>query len=263
MPLDNDLAKIKHSLALARQVVSSFTSGRIKAELKAGGDPVTAADVELDKVLRETLVDADDGWLSEETVDNLSRLKKRRVWIVDPLDGTREFVEGIDQWCISVALAVDGQVTAAGICNPAADQLFLGSTQTGVTLNDQPVTTSTHAALAGARILASRTEVGRGLWERFADSDFTVVPVGSVAYKLALVAAGLADATFTLVPKNEWDIAAGTFLVTAAGGKVVDTQGRTLTFNRPRTLREGLVAAGPKLFGPLTEMLGITPHTHD
>ncbi len=263
MSSDNDLAKIEHALALARGVVSTFTSGRIKAELKAGSDPVTAADIELDKVLRETLADADDGWLSEETADDLSRLKKRRVWIVDPLDGTREFVEGIDEWCISVALVFDGEVITAGICNPATDQLFLGSRQTGVTLNGRPVTTSTHATLAGARILASRTEVAKGLWERFEGCGFTVVGVGSVAYKLALVSAGLADATFTLVPKNEWDIAAGTFLVTAAGGRVVDTQGRTLTFNRPRTLREGLVAAGPGLFGPLTEMLGITPHTHD
>jgi len=263
MSLDNDLAKIEHALALASGVVSTFTSGHIKAELKAGSDPVTAADIELDKVLRETLVDADDGWLSEETADDLSRLKKRRVWIVDPLDGTREFVDGIDEWCISVALVFDGEVIAAGICNPATDQLFLGSLQTGVTLNGQSVATSTHATLAGARILASRTEVGKGLWERFADSEFTIVPVGSVAYKLALVSAGLADATFTLVPKNEWDIAAGAFLVTAAGGRVIDTQGRSLTFNRPRTLREGLVAAGPRLFGPLTEMLGITPQPHD
>ncbi|HIJ70050.1 MAG TPA: 3'(2'),5'-bisphosphate nucleotidase CysQ [Planctomycetes bacterium] len=259
MSSDKDLAKIEHALELARTVVGTFTSGRIRAELKTGGDPVTAADIELDRLLRETLVDADDGWLSEETADDLGRLKKRRVWIVDPLDGTREFIEGIDQWCISVALAVDGHVTAAGICNPAADRLFLGSRRTGVTFNGRPVTTSNHSALAGARILASRTEVGRGLWERFADSEFTVVPVGSVAYKLALVAAGLADATFTLVPKNEWDIAAGTFLVTAAGGKVSDTQGACLIFNRRQTRLKGLVAAGPRLFGPLTEMLGIEP----
>jgi myo-inositol-1(or 4)-monophosphatase len=251
--------KIEHALTLARKVVSNFTSGRIKAELKAGGDPVTAADVELDKVLREILVDSDDGWLSEETADDLSRLEKRRVWIVDPLDGTREFVDGIDQWCISVALTVDGQVTAAGICNPAADQLFLGSRQTGVTLNGQPVTTSTHPILAGAKILASRTEVAKGLWRRFDGSSFKVIPVGSVAYKLALVSAGLADATFTLVPKNEWDIAAGTFLVNAAGGRVTDTQGAPLIFNRHRTLLDGLVAAGSMLFGPLSEMLKITP----
>jgi myo-inositol-1(or 4)-monophosphatase len=263
MSSDNDLAKIEHALALARGVVSTFTSGRIKAELKAGSDPVTAADIELDKVLRETLVDADDGWLSEETADDLTRLKKRRVWIVDPLDGTREFVDGIDEWCISVALVFDGKVIAAGICNPATDQLFLASRQTGVTLNGRPAATSTCATLAGARILASRTEVGKGLWKHFADSEFTIVPVGSVAYKLALVAAGLADATFTLVPKNEWDIAAGTFLVTAAGGKVIDTQGHPLIFNRRRTLLEGLVAAGSGLFGPLTEMLGITPQLHN
>jgi len=141
-------------------------------------------------------------WNDNCTHEILSRLKKRRVWVVDPLDGTREFVDGIDEWCISVALVFDGEVIAAGICNPATDQL-------------------------------------------------------------ALVSAGLADATFTLVPKNEWDIAAGPFLVNIAGGRVADKQGRTLTFNRPRTLREGLVAAGPGLFGPLTEMLGITPQPHD
>jgi len=263
MSTDNDLGKIEHALTLARSAVSTFTSGRIEAELKAGGDPVTAADIELDRVLRETLADDDDGWLSEETVDSLTRLKKRRVWIVDPLDGTREFVDGIDEWCISVALVFDGEVIAAGICNPATDQFFLGSRQTGVILNGRSVATSTHATLSGARILASRTEVGKGLWKRFADSEFTIVPVGSVAYKLALVAAGLADATFTLVPKNEWDIAAGTFLVAAGGGKVIDTQGRPLIFNRRRTLLDGLIAAGPKLFDPLTQMLEIIPKTPD
>ncbi|MHC5060396.1 MAG: 3'(2'),5'-bisphosphate nucleotidase CysQ [Planctomycetota bacterium] len=263
MSSNNDLDKIQHALALARSVAKSFTSGRIKADLKAGGDPVTAADIELDKVLRETLVSEDDGWLSEETVDDLARLKKRRVWIVDPLDGTREFVDGIDEWCISVGLAFDGEIIAAGICNPATNQLFLGSRQTGVTLNGRPVTASNRNSLAGAKILASRTEVGKGLWKPFEGSGLNVVGVGSVAYKLALVSAGLADATFTLVPKNEWDIAAGTFLVAAAGGKVVDKQGRKLTFNRPRTLLEGLVAAGPQLFDPLTSMLGITPQVQD
>ncbi|MCK4959592.1 MAG: 3'(2'),5'-bisphosphate nucleotidase CysQ, partial [Planctomycetes bacterium] len=103
MSLEQDLAKIEYALGLAREKAETFSSGRIAAELKAGGDPVTAADIEINSVLQEALVEDDDGWLSEETVDDLVRLKKHRVWIVDPVDGTREFVAGIDEWCISVA----------------------------------------------------------------------------------------------------------------------------------------------------------------
>lgn len=257
MSTDTDLAKIEKALHIARETAKQFTSGRIKAERKAGGDPVTEADIALDKVLRETLVQAGDGWLSEETLDDPVRLQKQRVWIVDPLDGTREFVEGIDEWCISVALAVDGQVVAGGICNPATDEIFLGSRQTPTTLNGKKVSVSQRADLQGATVLASRSEVKRGEWDRFMDGPLSVIPKGSVAYKLARVAAGLEDATFTLVPKNEWDIAAGIALVEATGGKVVDKQGRPFTFNNRKTLVTGMIACGPNMFDNLTTLLEI------
>lgn len=251
MPYHDDLARIRQALILAKQTVSRFTSGRIKAELKAGGDPVTQADIELDKVLRRELVKDDDGWLCEETIDDRSRLDKQRVWIVDPIDGTREFVEGIPEWCISVGLSVDGKMVAAGICNPDADELYLGTREDGVTLNGRPVKVSGTEQLQGAKVLASRSEVKRGEWTRFSDGMLDIVPMGSVAYKLARVSAGLADATFTLVPKNEWDVAAGTLLVEAAGGKVLEKNGDTLTFNRPDTLLTGLIASGASLFDKL------------
>ncbi len=257
MSIEQDLVKISHALELARETVSKYTSGKIEATLKDGGDPVTEADIELDKVLREALLEEGEGWLSEETVDSPERLNKKRVWIVDPIDGTREFVKGIDEWCISIGLVEDGKPIAGGICNPAADELFLGSIETGVTLNGKKVSTSKKKDLKGATVLASRSEVGRGEWDSFIDGTMEIIPTGSVAYKLARVAAGLDDITFTLVPKNEWDIAAGVALVIAAGGKLIEKEKAPLIFNRPKTLISGLIASGPNLFEPLLKKIGI------
>ncbi len=258
--IDADLAHIREALTAARRAVAAYTPGRIDSVKKAGGDPVTEADIALDEVLKEMLLGPDEGWLSEETVDDHGRLDKRRVWIVDSIDGTREFIQGIPEWCISVGLSIDGQPTAAGICNPAADQLFLGAAGAGVTLNGQPVTISPKQELAGARILASRSEIRKGLWQRFDNEPMDVVPCGSVAYKLACVAAGLADATLTLVPKNEWDVAAGVCLVHTAGGHTQDLNGYRRRFNQPNPLLNSL-AAGPKsLVETITRPLLRPPH---
>jgi myo-inositol-1(or 4)-monophosphatase len=257
MSIEQDLAKISGALELARETVSKYTSGKIEATLKDGGDPVTEADIELDKVLREALLEEGEGWLSEETVDSPERLSKKRVWIVDPIDGTREFVKGIPEWCISIGLVEDGKPIAGGICNPASDELFLGSVETGVTLNGKKVSTSKKQDLKGATVLASRSEVARGEWDSFIDGTMEIIPTGSVAYKLARVAAGLDDITFTLVPKNEWDIAAGVALVIAGGGKLIEKEKAPLVFNRPKTLISGLIASGPNLFEALLEKIGI------
>ncbi len=257
MDIERDLQRIEQALALARKAVAKYTPGRIDADRKAGGDPVTAADLELDEVLKQTLCIDDDGWLSEETRDNPARRGKHRVWIVDPIDGTKEFIQGIPEWCISVGLAVDGKVVAGGICNPQADQLIIGAAGAGVTMNGIPVRTTDKDTLEGATVLASRSEIKRGEWDRFMDGPLKVVPSGSVAYKLAAIAAGLADSTFTLVPKNEWDIAAGVALIEAAGGRTMEKQGGPLTFNNPNTLITGMIAAGANLFEPLRQYLGL------
>lgn len=255
MSIEQDLERIAAALRAACVCVSSFTPGRIVSEKKAGGDPVTQADLALDKILKESLLQPDEGWLSEETADNPERLSRRRVWIVDPIDGTREFIDGIPEWCISVALAVDGVPVAGGICNPAADQLFLGGAGFGVTLNGHSVSVSPHEGLAGARILASRSEIRKGLWNRFEDGPFEVVPCGSVAYKLACVAGGLAEATMTLVPKNEWDIAAGVCLVQAAGGQTEELSGKQRRFNQSNPLLNGLLAGPEVLLDELKQCL--------
>ena len=174
----------------ARQIFTRFTPGEIEAEYKAGLDPVTEADKAVDAALRKELLRPGEGWLSEESVDDLSRLERDRVWIVDPLDGTREFVAGIPEFCVSVALVDRGIPTVAGIYNPATQETFLGSMESGLTYNGQPVQSSRRPKLEGATILASRSEIKRGEWKRFDNAPFKVEPMGSVAYKLALVAAG-------------------------------------------------------------------------
>ena len=254
------LERIQSALEAARKVFRQFTPGKIDAEYKSGHDPVTEADRALDSVLREKLLRPGEGWLSEESADDLSRLERERVWVVDPLDGTREFVEGIPEFCVSIALVERGQPVAGGICNPATNEIFLGAKDCGVTYNREPVNISQKKSLQDAVVLASRSETRRGEWEQFQNAPFKFQPTGSVAYKLARVSAGLADATFTLKPKHEWDIAAGAALILAAGG-YVRTLSSALVLNRENVLIDGLIACGPNLKSELTEFLANYIHT--
>ena len=249
------LGRIQEALNIAVSVLSSYAPGTVRAHWSSSRGPVTEADLAVNRVLRQVLVRDGEGWLSEESVDDLRRLKKHRVWVVDPLDGTREFVAGVPEWCVSIGLVEDGRAIAGGVCNPATGETFLGSLAAGLTYNGSRAWASRKRSLAGAVVLASRTEVKRGEWECFRDGRFVIRPVGSVAYKLALVAAGLAGATWTLTPKNEWDVAAGGALVEAAGGFVRSLANSPLTFNNETTTISGLLAGGPHLRQQLTSLL--------
>lgn len=249
--------RIEAALDAASQALRQFTAGSVEVQYKSGSDPVTAADHAVNDAIRSLLVRDDEGWFSEETFDDLKRLDIARLWVVDPVDGTREFVQGIPEWCVSIALIENGRAIAGGIRNPATNETFLGSASTGVTYNGQPCRATRRSDLAGAEVLASRSEVNRGEWERFRQSDFEVRPMGSVAYKMARVAAGLADATWTLVNKNEWDVAAGTALVEAAGGIVRTLEDTPISFNTRSPLLSGLVASGAQLYHPIKSLLGL------
>jgi myo-inositol-1(or 4)-monophosphatase len=249
------LQRIHEALEAARQVLSRYTAGAIEAEYKVGHDPVTEADRAVDTVLRKSLLREGEGWLSEESVDDLTRLDKSRVWVVDPLDGTREFVAGIPEFCVSVAMVEEGLPIAGGICNPATNEIILGSRESGITYNGSAARPSQRTTLEGAVVLASRSEVKRGEWEPFQSSPLTIRPMGSVAYKLALVAAGKADVTFTLTPKHEWDVAAGAALVLSAGGHVQTLENTELRCNNKNPLLSGLIACGPFLRQELLTVL--------
>jgi myo-inositol-1(or 4)-monophosphatase len=251
----DDLARIHAALDRAADVLAAV-GGPARVERKKGGSPVTAADRAVDRALRDALPRDGEGWLSEESADDPARLACRRVWIVDPIDGTQEYVDGVPEWCVSVALAVDGETVAGGILNPAARERIVGAVGSGVERNGTAVRVTGRAELAGAVVLASRTETRRGDWERHRGAPFEFRPTGSVAYKLARVAAGLADATWSQVRKNEWDVAAGVALVRAAGGSVRSLGAEPLAFNRADPRVPGLLASGPGLMEPIVRYLG-------
>jgi myo-inositol-1(or 4)-monophosphatase len=238
------LLRIEEALEAAVESIRPLLLAKIDTEYKPGNQVVTAADREANRVLRNILVRSNEGWLSEESTDDFTRLQKRRVWIVDPLDGTREFVAGIPEWSISVGLIEDGKPIAGGVCNPATRETFIGSMAAGVFYNGKSCRPTGKTTLSSAQILVSRSEFEAGEWECIGDSPFTVKPIGSIAYKLALVAAGRADATLTLRPKHEWDVAGGVALVRAAGGHVRQLSKQRLVFNQRLPLFPNLIASG-------------------
>ncbi|MGF1668125.1 MAG: 3'(2'),5'-bisphosphate nucleotidase CysQ [Acidimicrobiia bacterium] len=250
----DDLSRISDALAKAGTALERFTAGDVKATAKSGGDPVTEADLLIDAIMKGALLDEGEGWLSEETADDTGRLERSRVWVVDPLDGTREFVEGIPEWCVSIGLVENGEPVAGGVLAPGPDHLILGAVGHGVTLNGSPVGVTSTAEIDGALVLASRSEVKRGEWDRFFRTPVSVRNMGSVAYKLGLVAAGLADATWTLVPKNEWDVVGGAALVVAGGGQVRFLDGSQPQFNRPDPLLTGFLATNGMLMDAVQEI---------
>ena len=246
--MERDLETARAAARAAGQVLLRYYGSAYRVTEKSADNPVTAADLEANEILKKTILGAfpADGWLSEETVDSEERLGCRRVWIVDPLDGTKEFISEIPEFCVCIALVEDGTPRVAVEYNPVRDELFTACKAGGAFLNGAPIRVSSQVDLRHASVLASRSEEARGEWEPYR-SRMRVELSGSVAYKFALVASGRHDATFTLTPKNEWDVCAGTLLVTEAGGMVTDPDGRALRFNNRSTLLPGLVASNQLL----------------
>ncbi len=246
----------KEAARQAGQVILSYYSSHFEVRSKGVDNPVTTADLEANRVLHEALMDAfpQAGWLSEESTDDLGRLNRDWVWVVDPLDGTKEFIRGVDEFAVSLALVEKHEVILGVTYNPVRQELVHARRGHGTFCNDRPVRVSATSSLAGAVVLSSRSEAERGEWERFR-SVLTVEPTGSVAYKLARVAQGKGDMTFSLVPKHEWDICAGTLLVTEAGGRVSDPQGQPFRFNQPDTLRQGIIATNGALYTQICDFI--------
>ena len=256
---DRELRVARDAALAAGEILQGyFRDGGYQIDSKGKNNPVTTADFEADAELKQILREAFPtyGWLSEETVDNDERLTAERVWIVDPLDGTKEFIKGIPEFVVAIALAERGVPVMGVSYNPIKDELFWGVRGAGCHLNDKIVTVSDIDALEHSTILASRSETARGEWKAY-EGRVTVRPIGSVAYKLALVAAGQADATFTLTPKSEWDIASGVALIISAGGRVTDLYGAPIEFNRRDVKTPGFVASNGHLHPQLERML---PH---
>ncbi len=240
----NDVSDLQQLLAetcriatAAGELIERIRGEGFEASTKGDRSPVTRADHEADALLRSRLQELRPvGWLSEETADNPARLSLDQLWVVDPLDGTKEFVKGLPEYSVAVALVEHGEPVLGVVYNPATRDTFSAARGAGAFRNGQPI-----KCTDGPLVLASRSETARGEFEPFADS-WEVRPVGSIQLKLALVAAGEAAVTFSRGPKHEWDVCAGALIVSEAGGVATDVFGGPLRYNQPFPKVKGILA---------------------
>ena len=249
---DYDL--IRDAAEAAGKLALSYWGRSIDKQRKADGSEVTEADHAVDALLAERLKGARPayGWLSEESAEHDERLKARRVWVVDPIDGTRAFIQGRDDWVIAVALIEDHAPVLAAVVNPLRDETFVARAGMGAFLNGRRLRASARRALSGARLVVPESFLTPNRW-RQPWPRVTPVWANSIIYRMALVASAKADATVALMPKWEWDVAAGALLVSEAGGIVTDPCGLPLKFNSREAKVPGFLAAAPKLHHILAE----------
>ena len=230
-----DIAAEAGALALAR------AGSAYETREKADGSPVCAVDLEVDRFLRGALgaLLPEAGWLSEETADDAARLTHDRVWIVDPIDGTRDYIRGRAGWAISIALVEAGRPVIGVLDAPARGERWRAEAGKGATRNGAAIQVGTRDTLVGARIPADALAKG----DR--DTFVLVEKPNGIALRIAMVAAGEADLVATLRWGAEWDIAAATLIAAEAGAAVSDAFGAALAFNQPSPRAFGVLACTP------------------
>lgn len=252
-PLNNELiiaaAREVGDMALARWP-GTAGAAELKVWAKADVSPVCEIDLAVDERLKAILgeIAPDAGWLSEETADDAARLERRRMWCVDPIDGTRDYVRGRKGWCVSIALIEDGWPRFGVLYAPARDELWVAASGTGATLNGEPVAASTRRNFIGARVPAADLPK--------VDRDLTKVEQpNSIALRMAMVADDRADIVATLRWGFEWDIAAATLIAREAGATVTDAFGNPLRFNTARAQAFGVIVSSPYIHEAAVERL--------
>lgn len=218
-------------------------SPRVRQWEKEPGQPVCDADIAVDDMLRRDLmrIAPDAGWLSEETLDDGKRLDARRLWVVDPIDGTKDYLAGKPGWAVSVALIEQGAVVAGILAAPARNELWIAQAGRGAQRNGQVLRAGTRQSLAGARVPTEKLPRE--------DADMVMVPrPNSIALRMALVAADEADIVATARWGNEWDIAAAALIAREAGAVVTDALGQPLRFNQPKASAFGILCCAPGIF---------------
>ncbi|MDC0659130.1 3'(2'),5'-bisphosphate nucleotidase CysQ [Leisingera sp. SS27] len=263
-----DLSLLVKAAEQAGDIACRYTGPDAKRWDKPGGaGPVTEADLAVNTMLEDMLQQARPGygWLSEETEDSPARLACERVFIIDPIDGTRSFAEGSRTWAHSIAIAEAGEVTAAVIYLPQRELMYTAAKGEGAACNGSPIRISAATELADTEILAAKPNLQPHHWQGGTPPEFIRSYRPSLAYRLAKVADGRFGAMLTLRPSWEWDIAAGDLLVREAGGIITNRSGSLLRFNNPHPLLNGVVAGNTPLHTALMAALdpagpGITGH---
>ena len=242
--LARDAALLRDSVREAGALALSLFRTELKNWTKGASSPVSEADIRVNDLLERRLRSAtpEYGWLSEESVDDDARLAKRLVWIVDPIDGTRGYLAGREDWCVSVALVEDASPLLAAVFVPASDEFFFAMRGQGATLNDVTVD-----AASGAELDFSRVAGPKPLVERLSRSSEDIVlhpRIGSLALRLCRVAQGTLDAAFAGGQSRDWDLAAANLIVQEANGRMTALSGDPILYNRQDVMHGVLVAAG-------------------
>lgn len=251
---DEDLVLLRDAAREAGVIALRYFGKNPEVWMKGGTSPVSEADYAADTYLREKLLAArpDYGWLSEETADGPERLKARRIFIVDPIDGTRGFLDGQKFWCVSVAVVEDGKPVAGVLECPAAHETYWATPGMGAFLNGERIhvrRTPAIAELAGPKALQDLVpQAWQGRLTRTA-----YIP--SLAYRLAMIASGKLDATFVKPNAHDWDIAAAELILREAGGRLIDSSGATPAFGREKVSHGALAAGSGELLAMMTDVI--------
>lgn len=256
----DDLTLLESTMHEAGAIARHYFEGSYRHWDKGKGQPVTEADLAVDKFLRETLCKArpDYGWLSEETEDDQKRLEAESTFVIDPIDGTIAFLKGRPHFTICAAVVRRGEPVAGVIFNPITKECFAASTGKGATLNGSAIHTSTRNEIEGCRMLADKTLFAQPRWSEPPLTPWPAMELetrNSVAYRMALVAAGQFDAMLALSAKRDWDLAAGDLILREAGGKVSTRNGTRLRYNCRETVQPSVIGAGSALHAALLEKL--------
>ena len=243
---DDDLTLLESRVRAAGKIALQYFGGSYKRWNKEGGSPVTEADLAIDAFLKTELGQArpDYGWLSEESVDDPTRLDRARVFVVDPIDGTVAFMKGRPHFTICAAVVEQGRPIAAVVFNPAREECFTARSGLGARLNGAPIHVGDTAEIEGMRLLADRKLFTE--WPPMEIESFS-----SIAYRIVLVAMARFDAMISLTFKRDWDLAAADLILTEAGGRLVGADGAALRYNRAQAIQGATIAAGPGLIAPL------------
>lgn len=241
MPLQetSDLDLLIFHAHQAGEIARGFFESTNEVWMKDGNSPVSQADMAVDKYLRENLMSArpDYGWLSEETEDDEKRLKRQQVFVVDPIDGTRGFIAGSPNWCVSLAIVENGRPVAGVLSCPALGLLFSASEGNPTRVNGETVC----ARLTKKIGIVTGSKKVSGQLKQLADLQ-VIEPLPSLAYRIALVANGKVDAVFAHAGAHDWDLAAADIIVGNAGGFLCGKQDEALTYNCPKPTHGPLIA---------------------
>jgi myo-inositol-1(or 4)-monophosphatase len=258
----SDLALLEAAAREAGALARDLSTRKLDVQSKGPLGPVTNVDFAVDALLAERLLNArpDYGWLSEETPDDPARrIGRARTFVLDPIDGTGALVGKSPQWTISIGIIEGERAFAGAIYNPMTDELFLGADGVPATLNGRRARASMRDALEGARMIGQANRFAARKWPQ-PWPRLEIIERQSIAYRMALVAAGYGDAALLFGFKNEWDIAAGAAIVEAAGGRVSDLWGEPLVFNQIDPRAPGVAVSGAALHPLIIERTKAFPH---